>query len=267
VNSIGRATTVVAVVTHDLHHGTRATLTDDPGAPGPGGGPVCWPMPLTVFLDMNETLLDLSALDPVFAGAFGDTGARKQWFGLLLQLAMTHTILGDYRDFSELGREALTALGEARGQPVPGDLPGRVSAQMQALPPHADTVEGLSILRAGGARLYALTNNRQEVLDAQVAAAGLGDLLDGAVSVDPGRVLKPGGGAYAYGLATVGAVAADTWLLAAHGWDISGARAAGLRTAFVERPGQAQNPLLRADVAGPLPEVARHLLAAAGVSR
>lgn len=221
-------------------------------------------MPLSVFLDMNETLLDLSALDPVFAAAFGDVGARKQWFGLTLQLAMTHTILGNYHDFSELGREALTALGQARAQPVPEKLPQRLAAAMQALPPHPDTVVGLSILKQGGARLYALTNNRQDVLDAQVASAGLGDLLDGAVSVDPGRVLKPGRGAYEYGLKSVGAAAAHSWLLAAHGWDISGARAAGLRTAFVERPGQAQNPLLRAELAGPLPQVTRALLQAAG---
>lgn len=224
-------------------------------------------MPPTVFLDMNETLLDLSALDPLFTGAFGDAGARKQWFGLLLQLAMTHTILGEYRDFSELGREALRALGEARAQPVPDDLPQRVAATMQALPPHSDTAEGLTILKQGGARLYALTNNRQDVLDAQVAAAGLGDLLDGAVSVDPGQVLKPGRGAYEYGLKTVGAAVQDSWLLAAHGWDISGARTVGLRTAFVERPGQAQNPLLRADVTGPLVPVARFLLEAAGRPR
>ena len=216
----------------------------------------------TVFLDMNETLLDLSALDPLFAGAFGDAGARKQWFGLMLQLALTHTVLGEYRDFSVLGREALSALGEARAQAVPDGLAGGVAATMKALPPHPDTRAGLETLKAGGARLYALTNNRQEVLDAQVASAGLADLLDGAVSVDPGRVLKPGRGAYEYGLSRVGAQAADCWLVAAHGWDISGARAAGLRTAFVTRPGQAQNPLMPADVAGSLAQVAQRIVAA-----
>ncbi|WP_409013441.1 HAD family hydrolase, partial [Deinococcus sp.] len=167
----------------------------------------------TIFLDMNETLLDLSALDPLFAGAFGDAGARKQWFGAVLQLAMTHTILGDYRDFSVLGAQALSALGQMRAQAVPEILLAQVAATMRALPLHPDTIEGLTVLKEGGAHLYALTNNTQEVLDAQVASAGLGDLLDGAVSVDPGRVLKPGRGAYEYGLSQVGAQAADCWLV------------------------------------------------------
>lgn len=218
----------------------------------------------TVFLDMNETLLDLSALDGLFMTAFGDPGARKQWFGLVLQLALTHTVLGEYRDFPELGGAALTALGEARGQDVPQGFQGDVAAGMRTLPAHADTREGLDILRAGGARLIALTNNPQPVLDAQLENAGFADLVDGAVSVDPGRMLKPGRAAYEYGLSRTGAHAHDSWLLAAHGWDIAGAKAAGLRTAFVERPGQAQNPLMRADISGPLPAVARALIGRLG---
>jgi 2-haloacid dehalogenase len=218
----------------------------------------------TVFLDMNETLLDLSALDGLFVEAFGDPGARRQWFGLLLQQALTHTVLGEYRDFSELGGAALRALGEARGQDVPEQFQGELAAGMRMLPAHPDTREGLALLRAGGARLICLTNSPQAVLDAQLENAGFADLVDGAVSVDPGRVLKPGRAAYEYGLSRTGAHAHDSWLLAAHGWDIAGARAAGLRTAFVERPGQAQNPLLRADIAGPLPIVTRALIGRLG---
>lgn len=218
-------------------------------------------MPTTIFLDVNETLLDLSALDPLFADAFGDAGARKQWFALLLQLALTHTIIGDYRDFSRLADAALTALAEARSQPLPAGLPGQVAAQMRALPPHPDSHAALSALRGGGARLYALTNNRLEVLEAQLKHAGLSELLHGALSVDAASTLKPGPAAYAYGLTQTGARAQDSWLVAAHGWDISGAQAAGLQTAFVTRGGQAQNPLHPADLSGPLPALTRELLA------
>ena len=218
----------------------------------------------TVFLDMNETLLDLSALDGLFVVAFGDPGARTQWFGLLLQLALTHTLLGEYRDFSALGGAALRALGEARGLEISGQFQDELSAGVRMLPAHPDTREGLEILRAGGARLVCLTNNPQSVLDAQLEGAGFADLIDGAVSVDPGQMLKPGRAAYEYGLSRTGAHAHDSWLLAAHAWDIAGAKAAGLRTAFVERPGQAQNPLMRADIAGPLPAVARALIGRLG---
>ena len=214
----------------------------------------------TVFLDVNETLLDLSALDPLFGNAFGEVAARKQWFQLVLQLALTHTVTGDYRDFSALGKAALEALGQARQQPVPDGLADEVARTMKSLPPHPDTREGLQRLNDGGARLYALTNNKLDVLEAQLDNAGLRGLLHGALSVDAARTLKPGRAAYEYGLREAGAEAAQSWLIAAHGWDITGANAAGLRTAFVERAGQAQNPLARADLSGGLVEVVEALL-------
>ena len=216
----------------------------------------------TLFLDVNETLLDLSALDPLFEDAFGDAAARKQWFQILLQLAMTQTIAGEYHDFTALGEAALKSLGQVRGQKVPAGLAGRVQDGMKQLPPHEDTLDALTKLREGGARLYALTNNKLDVLEAQLENAGLSELMHRALSVDPSRTLKPGAAAYAYGLRQTGAEAGNSWLIAAHGWDIAGAKAAGLQTAFVERPGQAQNPLALADVSGSLDTVADAILAA-----
>ena len=51
--------------------------------------------PVCVF-DVNETLLDLAALDGEFERVFGDRGVRVAWFGQLLQLAMVSTITGNY---------------------------------------------------------------------------------------------------------------------------------------------------------------------------
>jgi 2-haloacid dehalogenase len=63
--------------------------------------------PVCVF-DVNETLLDLAALDGEFERLFGDRGVRVTWFGQLLQSAMVATITGRYRDFGAVGLAALT---------------------------------------------------------------------------------------------------------------------------------------------------------------
>jgi 2-haloacid dehalogenase len=54
--------------------------------------------PVCVF-DVNETLLDLAALDGEFERLFGDRGARVAWFGQLLQSAMVATITDRYTAF------------------------------------------------------------------------------------------------------------------------------------------------------------------------
>ena len=43
-----------------------------------------------MLFDVNETLLDLGALDPVFAAAFGDAVARREWFAESLRPRLPH---------------------------------------------------------------------------------------------------------------------------------------------------------------------------------
>jgi 2-haloacid dehalogenase len=42
--------------------------------------------------DVNETLLDLAVLDPLFERAFGDASVRQSWFNQMLQSALVSNI-------------------------------------------------------------------------------------------------------------------------------------------------------------------------------
>ena len=73
-------------------------------------------MPRVCVFDVNETLLDLSALDPHFARVFGDAAARAEWFTQLLQSALVATVTEAYADFSSIGRAALEMTAARRGK-------------------------------------------------------------------------------------------------------------------------------------------------------
>jgi hypothetical protein len=47
-----------------------------------------------IAFDVNETLLDLGALDGPFAALLGSAALRPQWFQLMLQLAFTGGLTG-----------------------------------------------------------------------------------------------------------------------------------------------------------------------------
>ena len=79
-------------------------------------------MPQDVAFDVNETLLDLSALDPLFDRNFGTPAVRKEWFSRVLQLAFVTTITGRYSDFSSIGNAALRAIEEIHHKAL--SLPG-----------------------------------------------------------------------------------------------------------------------------------------------
>ena len=42
-------------------------------------------MSRVIVFDVNETLLDLSALDPHFERIFGDAAIKQKWFAQVLQ--------------------------------------------------------------------------------------------------------------------------------------------------------------------------------------
>ena len=215
-----------------------------------------------LVFDVNETLLDLSALDPHFQRVFGDAAVRVEWFQTMLQSAFLTTITGPYKPFGEHFRAALAITALRRGLRVDPDDEGAILAGVRTLPPHPDVRPALERLRSAGYRLAALTNSTAEVEEAQLRNARLADLFEKALSADTGKRLKPAAEAYANAARELGVPTAGMRMVAAHVWDVQGALRAGCAAAFVERPGAVWNPLLeRPDILGPdLGEIAERVI-------
>ena len=215
-----------------------------------------------LVFDVNETLLDLSALDPHFKRVFGDAKVRVEWFQTMLQSAFLTTITGPYVPFGEHFKAALAITGERHGVRVSKNDEQAILQQVRALPPHPEVRGALERLRDGGFRLAALTNSTAQVEEAQLLHAGLADLFEKALSADSAKRLKPAAEAYQTAARDLGITTGEMRMVAAHVWDIQGALRAGCAAAFIERPGAAWNPLLeKPDVAGrDLAEVAERLI-------
>jgi len=212
--------------------------------------------------DVNETLLDLAALDLHFERVFGDASARQAWFGQFLSLWLTETVTGVYTDFGTIGGAALEMLAERQGASLSDKDKQQILGGMQELPPHPEVAENLSRLRDAGIRLAALTNSTQQVADAQIENAGLQDHFEQVLSADTVKRLKPAPEPYRLAKDSFGVEIEQIRLVAAHAWDIAGALRAGCAAAFVARPGMVLNPLVeRPDVVGAdLQEVAKQII-------
>jgi len=213
-------------------------------------------IPRVVAFDVNETLLDLRALDPHFVRVFGDAAVRALWFAQMLQLAFTGAITGEYVDFTTAQRRALRIIATRRGATVTAADAAAIADQMTHLPPHDDVALALERLAGTGATLVALTNSPGRVADAQLTNAGIRGRFAQAFSADTVRRLKPAAEPYRMVAEKTGVTPGEVMLVAAHGWDISGALAAGVRAAFVARPGAVLDP------EGPQPEIVGAGLAA-----
>ncbi len=216
------------------------------------------------LFDVNETLLDLGALDPHFERAFGDACVRQSWFQQVLQSALVATITGAYSDFGTVGAAALDMTAERQGVRLSEQDQLSILGGMRELPPHPEVPAALDLLRDAGLRLAALTNNTAEVAEAQLANAGLSDRFEKILSADTVRRLKPAPEPYRAAARALGVETPQVRLVAAHAWDVIGAMRAGCAAAFVARPGMVLDPLAEPpDVVGAdLSAVAASIVAA-----
>lgn len=219
-----------------------------------------------LVFDVNETLLDLTPLDPLFARHLGDAGLRRTWFASLLHWSTVTTLTGHFMDFTTLAGDCLDAVARARGIDLDADAREAIFTAIGRLPPHPEVVPALERLRAAGFTLMALTNSAQQTVDAQFEHSGLSEYFEHVRSVAHARCYKPHPDAYAVATETLACAPESLCLVAAHDWDVTGAMRAGFDGAFVAREGAVHNNAgtLPTIVGDDLTSVTERLIAAYG---
>ncbi|MGQ0569561.1 MAG: haloacid dehalogenase type II [Armatimonadota bacterium] len=200
-------------------------------------------MPRAIIFDVNETLLDLRALDPHFERVFGDADVRREWFQQFVQNFLVTIVLGKYVEFGAIGRGALDMVAERLGRRLTDGDRRQILGTIRELPPYPEVRESLEHLKAAGFRLGTLTNSTKQVAEAQMRNAGLVDLFEHVLSADEVKRLKPGAEPYRMAAERFGVSISELRLVAAHAWDVAGALNAGCKAAFVARPGIVLDPI------------------------
>ena len=209
-----------------------------------------------VLLDVNETLLDLRGLQPAFE-SMGMPEALPLWFATTLRNGFALAAAGDYRPFGEVAVASLHSLNpRAQGESL--------MAGLGQLTPHPDVEEGLRVLADAGIPAMTLTVGSAENVARIFDRHGLGELVAGHLSVDEVHRWKPAAAPYLSGCLALGLNAREVTMVAAHSWDLHGARRAGLRTAWISRLESTRPDIFdAADFEGPdLPTVTRAIVAA-----
>ena len=196
-------------------------------------------VPLLVF-DVNETLLDLDALAPHFERMFGEGRVLRDWFAQVILYSEAITLCDNYVPFGELGGAVLRMLARTRGVQIHDTDLQELKEAVATMPSHPEVHGALVRLREAGFRLYTLTNNPRATCVRQLEEAGIDSLFEGQFSVDDtAHRCKPALEVYQEVEVSLGLSPADLCLIACHTWDILGAAAAGWKTAFIARSGNA----------------------------
>ena len=192
--------------------------------------------PLIVF-DVNETLLDLQTMEPVFERIFGERQAMRLWFANFIMYSAALTVAGCYVPFTDIGAAVMKMLADTRGIKIGDADKKELTERFSTMPPHPEVPDALRKLRGAGFRLFTLTDNLLEVQTRQLEHGGIADLFERRFSADGAKHHKPSRQAYGYVERELGVEPSHLFMIACHTWDTLGAVAAGWGAALIKRVG------------------------------
>src|SRR6202008_3998189 len=141
--------------------------------------------PSVLVFDVNETLIDIESMTPLFERVFGDPQAMREWFNQLVMYSMTATLSGHYVDYFSLGQGVLQMLASTHRMAITEDDVRALKDSMLTMPALPDVEGGLTALRDNGFRLVTLTNSPPNPAGpSPLEHAGLGHLFERQLSVE-----------------------------------------------------------------------------------
>lgn len=200
-------------------------------------------LPRVMLFDVNETLLDAGPLKQKIGDLLQDASAGQLWFTTMLHYSLVMTVSGQYAGLPEIGTATLQMLARNSEVTLSHEEARDLVGGMRTLSAHPEVAASLDRLKKSGVRLATLTNSSQQGAKAQLQHAQLDGFFERQLSVDAVSKFKPHSSVYEWACSEMAVAPEDCMLVAAHGWDVAGAKWAGLGTAFIAREGQQKFPL------------------------
>ncbi|HRD50300.1 MAG TPA: haloacid dehalogenase type II [Candidatus Contendobacter sp.] len=187
--------------------------------------------------DVYGTLVDPLALAEPLQALVGEQAIRfaELWRSKQLEYSFRRGLMRRYADFDVCTRQALRYTQQALRCALPESDQDRLLEAYLYLPLFPEVAASLTALKAQGHQLVAFTNGVEASIRALLTNADVLCQLEDVVSVDDLRTFKPDPAVYAHLARRTEHLPSETWLVSSNAWDVIGAKAAGLRAAWVKR--------------------------------
>lgn len=190
-----------------------------------------------IAFDVYGTLVDPLAMRAPLAPLAGDRADQLAalWRRKQIEYAFRRALMRRYEPFAVCTLDALRFAAATLGILLDAAGESRLLDAYGRLPLFPDVAASLHSLRSAGATLVAFSNGAEAAVRALLDHAGIAHLLDDVISVDDLRTFKPDPAVYLYLAQRLARPPGQVWLVSANGWDVIGAAACGLRTAWLAR--------------------------------
>ena len=190
--------------------------------------------------DMYGTLCDTSSVIETLADELTVpegtvAGVDEIWRRKQLQYAYQVSLMDAYEPFWSVTSHALDYALAAHDLDVDEATRDHILQSYKQLSPFPDAVETLERLSADGHEVAVLSNGNPEMLTTLAENAGLKDFLSEIISAHEVQTFKPAPAVYENAARRLDYPLAACRLVSANAWDVAGASATGMATAWINR--------------------------------
>ena len=188
-----------------------------------------------VIFDVNQTMFSLKEIE----NSFKITGLSKklvdQWFFSVLKEGFSYTLSGKFIDFKTIGRNALQKLFLQKKKNYKRTQINRILNSFSCLKIHNDVKKLLKVLNEKNIKTITLTNGSKSNTQILLKKNKIDNYINDCFSIDQFKKWKPHRNVYLSVCKLMKIHPEYSLMIAAHGWDVNGAKLAGLKTAYITR--------------------------------
>jgi len=202
-----------------------------------------WSRPQVLVFDVYGTLLDMAEVERKINLITDSKRGYVIWFEMFMQYCFANNSLDSFQDFISIARATLQMTGRQLGRTIPDTEANEVMERLKQLPVHEEVQGCLSELNDQGYRITALTNAPEKIFCDRMERTGLISYFEAVWSAETVQKYKPDRRVYEWAAEKLNVALPDMLMITSHGWDVAGAKNAGMRTAFIKRSRQLLYPL------------------------
>ncbi len=188
--------------------------------------------------DAYGTLFDVHSAVRAHADRIGPKAdeVSQLWRIKQLEYSWVRSLMGRHADFRQITAEALDYCFR-RFSIKNKELFDDLLLSYQNLAAYADASDALKSLKVRGLTTAILSNGTPDWLEAAVAAAQIGPLVDATWSVETVGIFKPDRRVYEIAVDALALPAMSIGFVSSNPWDAAGAATFGMRAVWINRHG------------------------------
>ncbi|WP_149427970.1 MULTISPECIES: haloacid dehalogenase type II [Exiguobacterium] len=190
-----------------------------------------------LVFDVYGTLFDVHSVKEKAEELYPGHGEAisKRWREKQLEYSFLRQLNGQYVPFSQVTQDALRyTLLELKLHVTEEQITTLMETYLtlNVYPEVSSVLETMA-----DKRLVVFSNGSHDMLDPLIEQSGLADRFEHLVSVDDIKQYKPAPASYMHALNTLGLKREEILFMSSNGWDITGAKSFGFKTAWINRNG------------------------------